>query len=124
MGPIRQNWTFPYKATFLVDHLKTIEKEIAKEIDEKLDEEALDERDLAEFREKMRLAGVQGWENIQRPNTSGSMTRGTKARSYYTTLAKRLSEIVTYRQAMERDLERDPDRAFKLSYDDLMFFDL
>lgn len=123
MGPNRQNWTFPYTAGFLVEHLREVEKGLAAEIDEKLDDEALFERDLAAFRDTMRIAGVLGWDRMQLPDEKEKY-RGTRAREYYVRLAKKLREIVRYRTALERDLARDPHRLFKLTFDDLEFLGL
>lgn len=125
MGPLRTGWTFPYSGKELIKTCKEREAEIVAEIDAKLDTEEQYELDLAEYRERLRNAGVKGWENAQMGREQTSISNPLSAmRQKQATLAKRLTEIQRFRRQLEHDLERDEFRLYKLTIDDVIYFDL
>lgn len=125
MGPLRTAWTFPYSGKELVGTCKAREAELAAAIDEKLDAEQQYERDLAEYRERLRVAGVRNWETAKMEQSASrysdpqSSMRETQSR-----LAKKLTEVQRFRRQLEHDLERDEHRLYKLSIDDVIYFGL
>lgn len=126
MGPMRVDWTFPYKGTELVEQCKKKEAALAAEIDESIDEEQEYERELADYRERLRKAGVEKWQHAQLDPTHNTYSRNpTEAfRQRQTKRAKELKELSEFRRQLEHDLERDKDRLYKLTIDDVRFFGL
>jgi predicted nuclease with TOPRIM domain len=125
MGPLRTGWTFPYTGKELIETCKAREAEIVAEIDASLDAEQQHELDLAEYRERLRNAGVRGWENAQMEQKKDHFSNPLSAmRQKQGQLSKKLTEVQRFRRQLEHDLERDEFRLYKLSIDDVVYFGL
>lgn len=128
MGPMRVNWTFPYTTKELIERCDQLETELAKKMDGSLNAEEAFEIELAEYRERLRKAGVKGWESAKLdPSGEGYSARiGTEGRfrQNQQAIAKRLKEVQEFRRQLQHDLERDPARTLKLTIDDVRFFGL
>lgn len=120
MGPQRTNWSYPKKAQSIIAQCVVLEKKLAQEIDQNISNEQAQEKQLAEYRETLRRAGVTGWEYAQMP--SKSIDFSTIRNDSYRKKTK-LEELQRIRKAIEEDLERDPHRIYKLGYQDLEFFE-
>lgn len=121
MGPMRDNWSFPKKTTDLIQRCKELEQELVDYISQNLEDERIYEEDIAKFREHLRVAGVRGWETAM-PEDKKRYGYGDRARDRYLKAQKKLETVQRFRAAFEYDLERDPNRQYKLSHDDLIFF--
>lgn len=132
MGPMRVNWTFPYTTKELIDRCDELEKELAQKMDASLSAEEAFEIDQAEYRERLRKAGVKNWEYAKLdPSGEGivavrSSSNPTEARfrQNQQAIKKRLTEIQEFRRQLQHDYERQPDRLLKLTIDDVRFFGL
>lgn len=131
MGPMRVNWTFPYTTKELIERCDELEKELAAKMDESMGHEEAFEIELAEYRERLRVAGVKGWESAKLdPSGEGYATSSyrnnpdQRFRANQQAIAKRLKEIQEFRRQLQHDYERQPDRLLKLTIDDVRFFGL
>jgi len=126
MGPLRTAWTFPYSGKELVETCKAREAELVTALDEKLEAEQQYERDLAAYREQLRVAGVtDDWETavMEQSDTRYSNPQGA-FRQKQADLAKKLKDVQRFRRQLEHDLERDEHRLYKLTIDDVIYFGL
>lgn len=128
MGPMRVNWTFPYTTKELIERCDQLEAELAQKMDASISAEEAFEVELADYRERLRKAGVKGWEHAKLdPSGEGYSSRSTpetRFRQNQQTMAKRLKEIQEFRRQLQHDFERQPDRMLKLTIDDVRFFGL
>lgn len=128
MGPMRVNWTFPYTTKELIERCDTLEADLAQKMDGSLNAEEAFEIELAEYRERLRKAGVKSWEHAKLdPSGEGFSSRATpdqRFRQNQQAIAKRLKEIQEFRRQLQHDYERQPDRLLKLTIDDVRFFGL
>lgn len=127
MGPMRVNWTFPYTGKELVARCEELEVELVAKMDESLTAEQDFEREQAEYREALRKAGVKDWEYAKLDPGGTGYSRGNsegRFREKQQKIRKRMVEIGEFKRQLLHDLERDPDRSFKLTVDDVRFFGL
>ena len=128
MGPLRTSWTFPYTGKELVARCDELIAELADRMDESVTAEQDYERELAEYRERLRLAGIASWETARMdPTDSGGYRHSNpeaKFREKQRKIAARLTEIQEYKRQLLHDLTRDEHRTFKLTVDDIRFFGL
>lgn len=127
VGPMRVNWTFPYTGSELIKRCEEIETEVVKQMDASISAEENYERELAEYREQLRKAGVRNWETAKFDPDAGTYRHSNpdaRFREKQAKLKKRLMEIQEFKRQLQHDLERDPDRSFKLTIDDIRFFGL
>jgi hypothetical protein len=125
MGPMRVNWSFPYSGKELIARCEILRGELIERMDKSLTAEQDHERELAEYREKLRIAGVKAWETAKLdPGGSTYSNLESKFRTKQQAIAKRLQEIDEFQRQLEHDLSRDPERLYKLTIDDVRFFGL
>lgn len=131
MGPFRVAWSFPYSSLELIVACNEKEKRLAALIDESLSQEQDYENELASYRETLRQAGVRNWATaVLDPTKVGdrvhtSVTSIDRAFKDKQLKAQRdIVEIQKWRRQFEHDRERQPDRTFKLSIEDVNYFEL
>ena len=123
MGPLRTAWTFPYSGKELLARCDAHITELADRIDKTIDEEQEWEREVGEYREALRTAGVKNWEAAM-PEQGATRQRYSTLRSRQTELSRKLREVERFRRQLAHDLERDEFRLYKLTIDDVIYFGL
>lgn len=125
MGPMRVNWTFPYTGQELLERCDDLIEELVERMNQSLTAEQDFEIELADYRDRLRRAGVKDWEYAKLDPGGTGYTRGNaegRFRENQQKIAKRLQEVQEFRRQFEHDLKRDKDRLFKLTVDDIRFF--
>lgn len=123
-GPLRQAWTFPKRPEVLIEALETKKSALVQQIDKKLEEEQLKEQSLAEYRERLRQAGVANWATAHEERVSYGSDPFRDIRGHYNRLSTMLAEVALYLAALREDQVREPDRLYKLHPEDLKWFGL
>lgn len=124
MGPQRKDWTFPKKGAVLIEALEAKRERLITLIDTGVTNQQHRERELEEYREKLRVAGIEGWAHAKMPDDYTRRTMYTSQENKpYTGYAKELIEVDMYLAALRIDITRDPHREFKLLADDLRWFE-
>jgi len=122
---MRVNWSFPYSGKELIARCEILRGELIERMDKSLTAEEDHERELAEYRERLRIAGVRNWNTAKLDQgTSGYGGVEGKFRTKQQAISKRLQEIDEFQRQLEHDLSRDPERLYKLTIDDVRFFGL
>lgn len=120
-GPLRVSWTFPKSPDTLINALQDRERHLVELISEKLSDEQQWDREVKEYREKLREVGVTGWESAI---PEGLKDRYGNFRRQENNYIRELDEVRMYLTAIIDDKKRDPHRLYKLSPADLKWFEL